>query len=453
MSPEYGATCGFFPVDDETLKYLRLTGRDEQHVALVEAYCKENALWHDPDHQPEYSQVAGARSLAASSRRLRARAGRRTASRCGTRRNPFSQSSRASASTTATSTTRRWPSPFRRAIPRRPSTPGTAHRCADSQIEVSAVAVAERPGPVTAELDGEQFELDHGSVVIAAITSCTNTSNPQVMIGAGLMAKKAVERGLRRKPWVKSSLAPGSKVVTEYYDQAGLTKYLDELGFQTVGYGCTTCIGNSGPLPEPISKAVVESDLVVCSVLSGNRNFEARIHPEVKANYLASPMLVVAYALAGRMDVDLVGEPLGQDRDGNDVYLRDLWPTADEIQETITRAVRGEMFSRTYADVFTGDPAWRELPIPEGDLFAWDPASTYVRQPPYFDGMSREPEAVEDVARRALPRRARRLGDDGSHLPGRVDQARTLPPGSTWSSTVSNGRTSTRTGRGAATTR
>jgi aconitate hydratase len=217
------------------------------------------------------------------------------------------------------------------------------------------------------------------------------------MIGAGLMAKKAVERGLRRKPWVKSSLAPGSKVVTEYYDQAGLTKYLDELGFQTVGYGCTTCIGNSGPLPEPISKAVVESDLVVCSVLSGNRNFEARIHPEVKANYLASPMLVVAYALAGRMDVDLIGEPLGQDQDGNDVYLRDLWPTADEIQETITRAVRGEMFSRTYADVFTGDPAWRELPIPEGDLFAWDPASTYVRQPPYFEGMSREPEAVEDV--------------------------------------------------------
>jgi len=275
--------------------------------------------------------------------------------------------------------------------------PGHGEPLRLSQIEVSAVAVAERPGPVTAQLDGEEFELDHGSVVIAAITSCTNTSNPQVMIGAGLMAKKAVERGLRRKPWVKSSLAPGSKVVTEYYDQAGLTKYLDELGFQTVGYGCTTCIGNSGPLPEPISKAVVESDLVVCSVLSGNRNFEARIHPEVKANYLASPMLVVAYALAGRMDVDLIGEPLGQDRDGNDVYLRDLWPTADEIQETITRAVRGEMFSRTYADVFTGDPAWRELPIPEGDLFAWDPASTYVRQPPYFDGMSREPDAIEDV--------------------------------------------------------
>ena len=251
---------------------------------------------------------------------------------------------------------------------------------------------------VAASLNGDEFELQHGSVVIAAITSCTNTSNPQVMIGAGLLAKKAVERGIKRKPWVKSSLAPGSKVVTEYYEQAGLTKYLDELGFQTVGYGCTTCIGNSGPLPEPISEAVAEGDLVVCSVLSGNRNFEARIHPEVKANYLASPPLVVAYALAGRMDVDLVNEPLGEDANGDDVYLRDLWPTSEEIQETISRAVRGEMFSRTYADVFTGDPAWRELPVPEGDLFAWDSESTYVRQPPYFEGMSREPSPVEDIA-------------------------------------------------------
>jgi aconitate hydratase len=396
MSPEYGATCGFFPVDDETLKYLRLTGRDEQHVALVEAYCKENALWHDPDHQPEYSQVleldlTQVEPSLAGPRRPQDRVPLRDAKESFFEAletfgvdygNEHDEAMAESFPASDTPTT---------------VDPGHGEPRRLSQIEVSAVAVAERPGPVTAELDGEEFELDHGSVVIAAITSCTNTSNPQVMIGAGLMAKKAVERGLRRKPWVKSSLAPGSKVVTEYYDQAGLTKYLDELGFQTVGYGCTTCIGNSGPLPEPISKAVVESDLVVCSVLSGNRNFEARIHPEVKANYLASPMLVVAYALAGRMDVDLIGEPLGQDRDGNDVYLRDLWPTADEIQETITRAVRGEMFSRTYADVFTGDPAWRELPIPEGDLFAWDPASTYVRQPPYFDGMSREPDAIEDV--------------------------------------------------------
>jgi aconitate hydratase len=396
MSPEYGATCGFFPVDDETLKYLRLTGRDEQHVALVEAYCKENALWHDPNHQPEYSQVleldlSQVEPSLAGPRRPQDRVPLRDAKESFLGElesfgvdygNDHDEAMAESFPASDTPTT---------------VDPGHGAPLGIGRIEVSAVAVAERPGPVTAELDGEQFELDHGSVVIAAITSCTNTSNPQVMIGAGLMAKKAVERGLRRKPWVKSSLAPGSKVVTEYYDQAGLTKYLDELGFQTVGYGCTTCIGNSGPLPEPISKAVVESDLVVCSVLSGNRNFEARIHPEVKANYLASPMLVVAYALAGRMDVDLIGEPLGQDQDGNDVYLRDLWPTADEIQETITRAVRGEMFSRTYADVFTGDPAWRELPIPEGDLFAWDPASTYVRQPPYFEGMSREPEAVEDV--------------------------------------------------------
>src|SRR5688500_16056524 len=218
------------------------------------------------------------------------------------------------------------------------------------------------------------------------------------MLAAGLLARKAVERGLQRKPWVKTSLAPGSKVVTRYYEAAGLTRYLDELGFQTVGYGCTTCIGNSGPLPEAISDAIAEGDLVVCSVLSGNRNFEARIHPEVKANYLASPPLVVAYALAGRMDLDLVEEPLGQDRDGNDVYLRDLWPSADEIQETISRAVQGEMFSRTYVDVFTGDPAWRELPVPEGDLFDWDPDSTYVRRPPYFDGMPREPGTVEDFA-------------------------------------------------------
>jgi len=218
-----------------------------------------------------------------------------------------------------------------------------------------------------------------------------------VMIGAGLLAKKAVERGLRRKPWVKSSLAPGSKVVTEYYEKAGLTEFLEELGFYTVGYGCTTCIGNSGPLPEAISAAVEEGELVVCSVLSGNRNFEARIHPEVKANYLASPPLVVAYSLAGRMDIDLDEEPLGQDTDGADVFLRDIWPTSEEIQETITASVRGEMFTSTYADVFTGDETWRELPVPAGDLFAWDEGSTYVRRPPYFDGMSREPGPVEDV--------------------------------------------------------
>ena len=244
----------------------------------------------------------------------------------------------------------------------------------------------------------ETFDLEHGAVVIAAITSCTNTSNPSVMVAAGLLAKNAVERGLARKPWVKSSLAPGSKVVTEYYDKAGLTPFLEDLGFHTVGYGCTTCIGNSGPLPAEISAAVEEGDLVVCSVLSGNRNFEARIHPEVKANYLASPPLVVAYALAGRLDVDLTTEPIGQDQEGNDVFLRDLWPSPEQVKETIGRAISVEMYQRTYADVFTGDEHWAALDVPEGDIFAWDPDSTYVRKPPYFDGMSQEPGTVEDVA-------------------------------------------------------
>ncbi len=393
MSPEYGATCGFFPVDDETLKYLRLTGRDEAHVELVENYCKENSLWHDPSHEPEYSQVveldlADVEPSLAGPRRPQDRVPLREAKRSFIEALDTFGVDYGNARDEAVAESFPASDPPARVEP---------HGGASVETDGS-VAVAVRRRSVPTELDGEEFELEHGSVVIAAITSCTNTSNPQVMIGAGLLAKNAVERGMRRKPWVKSSLAPGSKVVTEYYEQAGLTRYLDELGFQTVGYGCTTCIGNSGPLPEPISDAVAEGDLVVCSVLSGNRNFEARIHPEVKANYLASPPLVVAYALAGRMDVDLVNEPLGEDDDGNDVYLRDLWPSADEIQETISRAVQGEMFSRTYADVFTGDPAWRELPVPVGDLFAWDPASTYVRRPPYFDGMSREPGRVEDVA-------------------------------------------------------
>ena len=265
---------------------------------------------------------------------------------------------------------------------------------------MAQVATKSRPHlhVAKAELDGEELELQDGSVVIAAITSCTNTSNPQVMLGAALLAKKAVERGLQRKPWVKSSLAPGSRVVTDYYDKAGLTPYLEELGFNTVGYGCTTCIGNSGPLPDSISAAVEEGDLVVCSVLSGNRNFEARIHPEVKANYLASPPLVVAYALAGRMDIDFETEPIGAANDGSDVYLRDIWPSTREIGETIATSVRAEQFAETYDDVFTGDDAWRALPVPEGQLFRWEPDSTYVRQPPYFDGMSRQPGTVSDIA-------------------------------------------------------
>jgi len=393
MSPEYGATCGFFPVDDETLKYLRLTGRSEERLALVETYCKENALWHDAEHEPEYSQVVEldlgtVEPSLAGPRRPQDRVPLREA------KSSFVQALETFGVDYGNARDEAVAESFPASDP--PSTIEVDH---GAKVETaSGVALAVRPQSVTAELDGDEVELRHGSVVIAAITSCTNTSNPQVMVGAGLLAKNAVERGLERKPWVKSSLAPGSKVVTEYYEQAGLTRYLDELGFQTVGYGCTTCIGNSGPLPEAISDAVSEGDLVVCSVLSGNRNFEARIHPEVKANYLASPPLVVAYALAGRMDIDLVNEPLGQDRDGNDVYLHDIWPSADEIQETISRAVQGEMFSRTYADVFTGDPVWRELPVPEGDLFAWDPDSTYVRQPPYFEGMPHEPAPVKDIA-------------------------------------------------------
>ncbi len=394
MSPEYGATCGFFPVDDETLKYLRLTGRDEEHVARVEAYCRENALWHDPAEEPEYSQVveldlADVEPSLAGPRRPQDRVPLREAKQA------FLASLETFGVDYGNGQDAAVAESFPASDPPASVEPGSGRPGPGESIPAAGGAVAPH-GPVAVAMDGQDFDLEHGSVVIAAITSCTNTSNPQVMIGAGLLAKNAVERGMSRKPWVKSSLAPGSKVVTEYYERAGLAQYLDELGFQTVGYGCTTCIGNSGPLAEPISEAISEGDLVVCSVLSGNRNFEARIHPEVKANYLASPPLVVAYALAGRMDVDLVNEPLGEDGDGNDVYLRDLWPSAEEIQATISTAVRGEMFSETYADVFTGDPAWRELPVPEGDLFQWEAESTYVRLPPYFEGMPRVPGKVED---------------------------------------------------------
>jgi aconitate hydratase A / 2-methylisocitrate dehydratase len=396
MSPEYGATCGFFPVDDETLKYLRLTGRNENHVSLVERYCKENQLWHDPAQEAEYSQVveldlSDVEPSLAGPRRPQDRVPLRGAGQS------FVDALQTFGVDYGNEHDEAVAESFPASDPPATVDPGHGELVPGVQVD-APVSVAPPAYSVPVAMNGDEFELEHGSVVIAAITSCTNTSNPQVMIGAGLLAKKAVERGMRRKPWVKSSLAPGSKVVTEYYEQAGLTRYLDELGFQTVGYGCTTCIGNSGPLPEQISEAIAEGDLVVCSVLSGNRNFEARIHPEVKANYLASPPLVVAYALAGRMDLDLVDDPLGQDEEGNDVYLRDLWPSAEEIQETISRAVRGEMFERTYADVFTGDPAWRELPVPKGDLFAWDPESTYVRRPPYFDGMSTEPSQVEDFS-------------------------------------------------------
>jgi aconitate hydratase len=396
MSPEYGATCGFFPVDDVTLQYLRLTGRDEQRTALVEAYCKENLLWHDPEHEPTYSQIVeldlgDVEPSLAGPRRPQDRV-------------PLTDAKRSFLAALETFGVdygnlhdEAVAESFPASDPAADSSPGHDPIVVPDSIPVPAVVVATRATAVPVELDGSRFELEHGAVVIAAITSCTNTSNPSVMVAAGLLAKKAVERGLERKPWVKSSLAPGSKVVTEYYERAGLTEYLEELGFHTVGYGCTTCIGNSGPLPEPISIAVTNGELVVCSVLSGNRNFEARIHPEVKANYLASPPLVVAYALAGRMDLDLTTEPLGQGSDGEDVFLSDIWPSAEEIDATVASAVQGDMFRRTYADVFTGDENWHSLEIPEGDLYDWREESTYVRRPPYFDGMAPEPGTVEDI--------------------------------------------------------
>ena len=395
MSPEYGATCGFFPVDAETLRYLRLTGRPEERISLVEAYCKENALWHDADHPPTYSQtveldLSTVEPSLAGPRRPQDRVPLREAKQAFLDALPSFGVDYGNAHDEAVAET------FPASDPLASAAPGHGPETADAVVSTAPPLVLAERSAIEVTLGDETVELDHGSVVIAAITSCTNTSNPAVMIGAGLLAKKAVERGLTRKPWVKSSLAPGSKVVTQYYEKAGLTRYLEELGFYTVGYGCTTCIGNSGPLPEPISQGIAQGDLVACAVLSGNRNFEARIHPEVKANYLASPPLVVAYALAGRMDVDLATEPIGVGSDGRDVFLADIWPTPAEVQETIAGAIGEEMFRSTYADVFTGDETWRELPVPEGELFAWDPGSTYVRLPSYFDGMPPVPGVVED---------------------------------------------------------
>ncbi len=394
MSPEYGATCGFFPVDDATLQYLRLTGRPDERVALVEAYCKENLLWHEADEHPTYSQVVEldlgtVEPSLAGPRRPQDRVPLHEA------KNAFLHALPSFGVDYGNSKDEAVAESFPASDPPAHVEPGHEDPAA---APAGAVLVADLE-PVTARvsLGDVEFELEHGCVVIAAITSCTNTSNPQVMVAAGLLAKKAVELGLDRKPWVKSSLAPGSRVVTDYYEKAGLTPYLEALGFHTVGYGCTTCIGNSGPLAEEISAAISENDLVVCAVLSGNRNFEARIHPEVKANYLASPPLVVAYALAGRMDIDLTTEPVGQDPDGNDVYLRDLWPSSEEIDETIAGSVSGELFRGRYADVFTGDETWSNLEIPSGNLYGWDPASTYVRKPPYFDDMPLLARSVDDI--------------------------------------------------------
>ena len=352
MAPEYGATCGFFPVDSVTLDYLRLTGRDEARIALVEAYCRAQGLWRD-ETTPEPE---------------------------------FSESLRLDLDSVQPSL----------AGPKRPQ-----DRVALPDMRASFDLLLETSGRINQAnsefpVSGESFSLRHGAVVIAAITSCTNTSNPSVLMAAGLLARKAVERGLRRQPWVKSSLAPGSKVVTDYLEKAGLTPYLEQLGFFLVGYGCTTCIGNSGPLPEPIAEAVNRHDLIVCSVLSGNRNFEGRVHPQVKANWLASPPLVVAFALAGTTRIDLLGEPLGSDPQGRPVYLRDIWPSNAEIAAAVA-SVEGDMFRREYADVFSGDEAWRGMPVASGDTYTWDPASSYVQHPPYFADIDQPLWAPTDI--------------------------------------------------------
>ena len=394
MSPEYGSTCAIFPIDDETLRYLRFTGRPDDQVALVEAYAKTNTLWHDPDAELAYSEtleldLGSIEPSLAGPKRPQDRvalASAKSAFRAALADFTDGDSVRDSVDEAVDET-----------FPASDPAAATSHVFSVPSAANGAHGRVSTPTPVTLE-NGERVVLDHGAVAIAAITSCTNTSNPSVMIGAALVAKKAVEKGLTRKPWVKTSLAPGSKVVMDYYDRAGLTPYLDKLGFNLVGYGCTTCIGNSGPLPDEVSEAVNEADLAVVSVLSGNRNFEGRINPDVKMNYLASPPLVVAYALAGSMDIDITTEPLGAGTDGQPVYLRDIWPTAREIQQVVNEAIASEMYTDGYVDVFAGDDRWRNLPTPEGDVFEWDPDSTYVRKPPYFDEMAREPEPVSDVA-------------------------------------------------------
>ncbi len=397
MSPEYGSTVAIFPVDDETVRYLRMTGRSEQQVALVEAYAKAQGLWHDPAAEPAFSEtieldlatvvpsIAGPKrpqdrvTLSEAKDSFREALGAYAGNGDGVR------------STVDEGSAESFPASDSPAVGTGNGSSGAPHG------HPSHSATGRPSNPARVSLDGQECEVDHGHVVIAAITSCTNTSNPSVMIGAALLAKNAVERGLARKPWVKTTLAPGSKVVMDYYERAGLTPYLDKLGFNLVGYGCTTCIGNSGPLQEPVSKAVNDNDLAVVSVLSGNRNFEGRINPDVKMNYLMSPPLVVAYALVGSMDVDITTEPLGQDQDGADVFLKDIWPSSSEIQDVVDSAVRSEMFSRDYADVFAGDETWQNLPTPTGSTFEWDPDSTYVRKPPYFDGMPAEPVPVSDI--------------------------------------------------------
>jgi aconitate hydratase len=402
MSPEFGSTCAIFPVDAETLTYLELSGRSPEQIALVEAYAKEQGLWHDEHSEaPTFSDtieldlasvepsIAGPKRPQDRIALSRAQISFREA--LGGYVTDYDARDEADAESFPTSDP-----PANGNDDPRPADGGPSYVETPASSE-GGVTVKTASATRCTLADGSEVELDHGHVVIAAITSCTNTSNPSVMIGAGILARNALARGLRSKPWVKTSLAPGSKVVTEYLDSAGLTEPLEQLGFNLVGYGCTTCIGNSGPLPEEVSATVNEADLAVVSVLSGNRNFEGRINPDVKMNYLASPPLCVAYALAGTMDIDIVADPLGQDEHGEDVYLRDIWPSAQEVGKTIGEAVRAEMFRRSYGEVFKGDENWNGLPVPDGERFAWDPDSTYVRLPPYFDGMPAQPTPVRDI--------------------------------------------------------
>lgn len=400
MSPEFGSTAAIFPIDDETISYLRFTGRKPEQLALVEAYAKEQGMWHDPKHEPAFSEYL---ELDLSDVVPSIAGPKRPQDRI-----PLSQAK----------------STFREQIPHYvgngdggqgyskldevveetfpasdPGAPSNGHVDDVPAVHSAAAHAKGRvsdPVRVKSQELGE-FVLDHGAVVIAAVTSCTNTSNPEVMLGAALLARNAVEKGLTSKPWVKTSMAPGSQVVSDYYEKAGLWPYLEKLGFYLVGYGCTTCIGNSGPLPEEISKAVNDNDLSVAAVLSGNRNFEGRIHPDVKMNYLASPPLVIAYALAGTMDFDFDSQPLGTDKEGKDVYLKDIWPAQKDVSGTIASAINQEMFVDNYASVFKGGERWRNLPTPSGNTFDWDPDSTYVRKPPYFEGMSADPEPVGDI--------------------------------------------------------
>ena len=394
MSPEFGSTCAIFPIDSVTLDYLRLTGRSDETVALVEAYAKEQGMWLDASSEARYSEfleldLSTVVPSIAGPKRPQDRISLTDAKDAFRKVLPTYVAHHEGDAGAASSFPASDPSPAGSA--------DGANGGDKPASEGDGVGRPSRPVPVTAA-SGATFEIDHGIVAIASITSCTNTSNPSVMMAAAMLAKSAVERGLTVAPWVKTSMAPGSKVVSDYYEKAGMWPYLEKLGFHLVGYGCTTCIGNSGPLDEEISAAVDEGDLAVVSVLSGNRNFEGRINPDVKMNYLASPPLVIAYALAGTMDFDFETEPLGTDPEGNEVFLRDIWPAPADVEATIATSISKEMFTKDYADVFAGDSRWQSLPTPEGDTFAWDVDSTYVRKPTFFDGMGATPEPVEDIS-------------------------------------------------------